>query len=178
MRYKVDHVKEFNPAFYCRPSLSWVKGETGYWGQLEVMLGSRPNRKTEGNPVIASDIVVTLTLPAETTGANITASVGRVLFNQEDKTIRWVVGNLRKEDTPSLRGPVYLQADVPAPSKFMKRLRRRKLMDRIVDGRALAVRAGGCNGVWPDCQQGNCTACGKRLWNDLGSAVAGGGRIL
>ena len=164
MRYKVARVKDFTPAFYCRPSLTWVKGDSSYWGQLEVMLGSRPNRKLEGNPVIASDIVVTLTLPAETSGANITASVGRVLFNQEEKTIRWVVGSLRKEDNPSLKGPVYLQSGAPVPSKILSILNmiivtvmtifsmKLGIMSRIVYGGRPAVYPVGCNGVWFDCQ--------------------------
>ena len=119
MKYNVRSVKEFTPAFYCRPSLSWVKGENGYWGQKDVMLGARPHGKkqVEGNPLVASDIVVTIVLPPQTTGANITASSGHVVFNQEEKVLNWVVGNLRKEDTPSLKGPVFLQADALAPSE-------------------------------------------------------------
>ena len=118
MNYNVTAVKDFTPAFYCRPSLVWAKGENGCWGQLEVMLGARPRGKkqVEGNPLIASNIVVTITLPAETTGANITASVGYVRFSLEEKTLNWIVGDLRKEDVPSLKGPVFLQADASAPS--------------------------------------------------------------
>ena len=121
MKYNVRSVKEFTPAFYCRPSLSWVKGENGYWGQMDVMLGARPHGKkqVEGNPLVASDIVVTIVLPPQTTGANITASSGHVVFNQEEKVLNWVVGNLRKEDTPSLKGPVFLQADALAPKSSL-----------------------------------------------------------
>lgn len=60
--------------------------------------------------------MVTITLPAETTGANITASVGHVRFSLEEKTLNWVVGDLRREDVPSLKGPVFLQAEASAPS--------------------------------------------------------------
>ena len=121
MNYNVTAVKDFAPAFYCRPSLAWAKGESGYWGQLEVMLGARPRGKkqVEGNPLIASNIVVTITLPAETTGANITASVGHVRFSLEEKTLNWVVGDLRREDVPSLKGPVFLQAEASAPKSSM-----------------------------------------------------------
>ena len=87
---------------------------------MDVMLGARPlgKKQVEGNPLVASDIVVTIVLPPETTGANITASSGHVVFNQEEKVLNWVVGNLRKEDTPSLKGPVFLQADALAPSEM------------------------------------------------------------
>ena len=118
MSYNVSAVKDFAPAFYCRPSLVWTKGESGCWGQLEVMLGARPRGKkqVEGNPLIASSVVVTITLPAQTTGANITASAGHVRFSLEEKTLSWVVGDLRREDVPSLKGPVFLQADASVPS--------------------------------------------------------------
>ena len=118
MNYNVTAVKDFAPAFYCRPSLVWTKGESDCWGQLEVMLGARPRgkKKVEGNPPLPSNTVVTITLPAETTGANITASVGHVRFSLEEKTLNWVVGDLRREDVPSLKGPVFLQAEASAPS--------------------------------------------------------------
>ena len=120
MTYSVKRVKEVSLSFYCRPSLTWTRGEAGVWGQLDVGLGCRPqshSHSTEGNPVMATEVAVEILLPSETSGANITASLGKIVFNQQERRLTWMVGTLRKEDSASLKGPVYLQAGTKVPSR-------------------------------------------------------------
>ena len=117
MNYSVKKVSDVKLNFFCRPSLTWTKGENGVWGQLEFGVGCRPQTSIEGNPVMVMDLVVEIVLPPSATGANITSSVGRMVFNQAEKKLQWYVGNVHKEDTISLKGPVFLAPDAPIPSK-------------------------------------------------------------
>ena len=119
MNYSVKKVSDVNLNFFCRPKLSWTKGENGVWGQLEFGIGSKPQPNMEGNPLIAMDMVVEIVLPSNTTGANITTSTGRMVFNQSEKKLQWVIGNIHKEDNVSLKGPVFLAAEAPIPSKLI-----------------------------------------------------------
>ncbi|KAK8827162.1 adaptor protein complex 3, subunit mu 1 [Blastocystis sp. ATCC 50177/Nand II] len=122
MKYSVKGVKAPELNFYCRPSMSWTRGENGVWGTLEVTVGGRPKKNSEGNPVVAEDVRVEILLPASATGANITTSTGKMVFNQEEKKITWVLGNVRKEDMATMKGPVYLApgATVPKASLMTK----------------------------------------------------------
>lgn len=120
MNYSIKKVSDPNLNFFCRPKLVWTKGENGVWGQLEFGIGCRPQTNVEGNPVMAMDLVVEIVLPPTTTGANITTSVGRMVFNQEEKKLQWIIGSIHKEDSISLKGPVYLAADSAIPSKRSK----------------------------------------------------------
>lgn len=116
MKYSVKNAKTPELNFYCRPSVSWTRGEKGVWGTLEVTVGGKPKKNSEGNPVVAEDVRVEIMLPSEATGANLTTSVGKMMFNQEEKKVTWVIGNLRKEDMATLKGPVYLAAGAAVPS--------------------------------------------------------------
>ena len=116
MKYSVKNAKTPELNFYCRPSVSWTRGEKGVWGTLEVTVGGKPKKNSEGNPVVAEDVRVEIMLPSEATGANLTTSVGKMMFNQDEKKVTWVIGNLRKEDMASLKGPVYLAAGTAVPS--------------------------------------------------------------
>lgn len=116
MKYSVKGVKAPELNFYCRPSMSWTRGENGVWGTLEVTVGGRPKKNSEGNPVVAEDVRVEILLPASATGANITTSTGKMVFNQEEKKITWVLGNVRKEDMATMKGPVYLAPGATVPS--------------------------------------------------------------
>ena len=116
MKYSVKNAKTPELNFYCRPSVSWTRGEKGVWGTLEVTVGGKPKKNSEGNPVVAEDVRVEIMLPSEATGANLTTSVGKMMFNQDEKKVTWVIGNLRKEDMATLKGPVYLAAGAAVPS--------------------------------------------------------------
>ena len=116
MKYSVKGVKAPELNFYCRPSMSWTRGENGVWGTLEVTVGGRPKKNSEGNPVVAEDVRVEILLPASATGANITTSTGKMVFNQEEKKITWVLGSVRKEDMATMKGPVYLAPGATVPS--------------------------------------------------------------
>ena len=116
MKYSVKNAKTPELNFYCRPSVSWTRGEKGVWGTLEVTVGGKPKKNSEGNPVVAEDVRVEILLPSEATGANLTTSVGKMMFNQDEKKVTWVIGNLRKEDMATLKGPVYLAAGAAVPS--------------------------------------------------------------
>ena len=116
MKYSVKNAKTPELNFYCRPSVSWTRGEKGVWGTLEVTVGGKPKKNSEGNPVVAEDVRVEIMLPSEATGANLTTSVGKIMFNQDEKKVTWVIGNLRKEDMATLKGPVYLAAGAAVPS--------------------------------------------------------------
>lgn len=116
MKYSVKNAKTPELSFYCRPSVSWTRGEKGVWGTLEVTVGGKPKKNSEGNPVVAEDVRVEIMLPSEATGANLTTSVGKMMFNQDEKKVTWVIGNLRKEDMATLKGPVYLAAGAAVPS--------------------------------------------------------------
>lgn len=116
MKYSVKNAKTPELNFYCRPSVSWTRGEKGVWGTLEVTVGGKPKKSSEGNPVVAEDVRVEIMLPSEATGANLTTSVGKMMFNQDEKKVTWVIGNLRKEDMATLKGPVYLAAGAAVPS--------------------------------------------------------------
>ena len=116
MKYSVKNAKTPEGNFYCRPSVSWTRGEKGVWGTLEVTVGGKPKKNSEGNPVVAEDVRVEIMLPSEATGANLTTSVGKMMFNQDEKKVTWVIGNLRKEDMATLKGPVYLAAGAAVPS--------------------------------------------------------------
>ena len=116
MKYSVKNAKTPELNFYCRPSVSWTRGEKGVWGTLEVTVGGKPKKNSEGNPVVAEDVRVEIMLPSEATGANLTTSVGKMVFNQDEKKVTWVIGNLRKEDMATLKGPVYLAAGAAVPS--------------------------------------------------------------
>ena len=96
--------------------MSWTRGENGVWGTLEVTVGGRPKKNSEGNPVVAEDVRVEILLPASATGANITTSTGKMVFNQEEKKITWVLGNVRKEDMATMKGTVYLAPGATVPS--------------------------------------------------------------
>ena len=115
MKYSVKNAKTPELNFYCRPSVSWTRGEKGVWGTLEVTVGGKPKKNSEGNPVVAEDVRVEIMLPSEATGANLTTSVGKMMFNQDEKKVTWVIGNLRKEDMATLKGPVYLAAGAAVP---------------------------------------------------------------
>ena len=116
--YAVKHVGDAALDFYCRPNLSWTRGEGGVWGTLEVTLGCKPGKrgKPEGNPVLVQGVTVEIVLPAATSGANLTTSAGKMVFDAEEKKLLWVAGNLRREDVLTLRGPVYLQPGSAVPS--------------------------------------------------------------
>lgn len=116
MKYSVKNAKTPELNFYCRPSVSWTRGEKGVWGTLEVTVSGKPKKNSEGNPVVAEDVRVEIMLPSEATGANLTTSVGKMMFNQDEKKVTWVIGNLRKEDMATLKGPVYLAAGAAVPS--------------------------------------------------------------
>ena len=116
MKYSVKNAKTPELNFYCRPSVSWTRGEKGVWGTLEVTVGGKPKKNSEGNLVVAEDVRVEIMLPSEATGANLTTSVGKMMFNQDEKKVTWVIGNLRKEDMATLKGPVYLAAGAAVPS--------------------------------------------------------------
>ena len=116
MKYSVKNAKTPELNFYCRPSVSWTRGEKGVWGTLEVTVGGKPKKNSEGNAVVAEDVRVEIMLPSEATGANLTTSVGKMMFNQDEKKVTWVIGNLRKEDMATLKGPVYLAAGAAVPS--------------------------------------------------------------
>ena len=116
MKYAVKNAKTPELNFYCRPSISWTSGEKGVWGTLEVTVGGKPKRNSEGNPVVAEDVRVEIALPRDATGANLTTSVGKMVFNQDEKKVTWVIGGLRKEDMATLKGPVYLAAGAAVPS--------------------------------------------------------------
>lgn len=116
MKYSVKNAKTPELNFYCRPSVSWTRGEKGVWGTLEVTVGGKPKKNSEGNPVVAEDVRVEIMLPSEATGANLTTSVGKMMFNQDEKKVTWVIGNLRKEGMATLKGPVYLAAGAAVPS--------------------------------------------------------------
>ena len=117
MTYSIKRVRDVKLDFYCRPSLTWVKGESGVWGTLDVSVGCRPQGrgKVEGNPVMVMDLSIEIVLPPNTSGANITTSAGKMFFDQEEKRIVWVLGNLRKEDIPTMKGPVYLKPGSMVP---------------------------------------------------------------
>ena len=117
MNYSIKKVSDVKLSFSCRPSLTWTKGENGVWGQLDLGIGGRPQGAVEGNPVLAIDVVVEIVLPPSTTGANINSSVGRLVFNQEEKKLQWFVGTVHKEDTFTLKGPIFLGPDAAIPSK-------------------------------------------------------------
>lgn len=121
MKYSVKKVGDVNLNFFCRPSLTWTKGENGVWGQLEFSIGSRPQANMDGNMTIAQDVVVEIVLPPSTTGANITTTVGRMVFNQEEKKLQWIIGAVHKEDSITLKGPVFLAADSAIPSRSGER---------------------------------------------------------
>ncbi|CBK24631.2 uncharacterized protein [Blastocystis hominis] len=115
--YAVKRVDNAALDFYCRPNLSWTRGEGGVWGTLEVTLGCKPGKrgKQEGNPVMVQAVTVEIVLPPTTSGANLTTSAGKMMFDQEEKKLLWVAGNLRREDVLTLRGPVYLQPGSAVP---------------------------------------------------------------
>ena len=117
MNYSVKKVSDVKLNFYCRPSLTWRKGENGVWGQLEFGIGCRPQSQLEGNPLMVMDLVVEIVLPPSTTGANINTSVGRMVFNQQEKKLQWIVGAVHKEDSFTLKGPIFLAADSAIPSR-------------------------------------------------------------
>ena len=125
MSYSIKRVRDVKLDFYCRPSLTWVNGESGVWGTLDVSVGCRPQGrgKVEGNPVMVMDLSIEIVLPPNTSGANITTSAGKVLFDQEEKRIVWMLGNLRKEDIPTMKGPVYLKPGSMVPSRRAMRVR-------------------------------------------------------
>lgn len=50
MKYSVKNAKTPELNFYCRPSVSWTRGEKGVWGTLEVTVGGKPKKNSEGNP--------------------------------------------------------------------------------------------------------------------------------
>ena len=119
----MKHVGDAALDFYCRPNLSWTRGEGGVWGTLEVSLGCKPGKrgKPEGNPVLVQGVTVEIVLPAATSGANLTTSAGKMVFDAEEKKLLWVAGNLRREDVLTLRGPVYLQPGSAVPSGVLGR---------------------------------------------------------
>ena len=41
----MKHVGDAALDFYCRPNLSWTRGEGGVWGTLEVSLGCKPGKR-------------------------------------------------------------------------------------------------------------------------------------
>lgn len=120
--YSVRHVDNAALDFYCRPNLSWTRGEAGVWGTLDVTLGCKPGKrgKPEGNPVLVQGITVEIVLPPNTSGANLTTSAGKMMFDQGEKKLLWIAGNLRREDVLTMRGPVYLQPGSAVPSGFWR----------------------------------------------------------
>ena len=46
------------------------------------------------------------------TGGSITSSMGKMVFNSEEKKVTWLLGNVQKEDVVTMKGQVYLTSDV------------------------------------------------------------------
>lgn len=161
----MKHVGDAALDFYCRPNLSWTRGEGGVWGTLEVSLGCKPGKrgKPEGNPVLVQGVTVEIVLPAATSGANLTTSAGKMVFDAEEKKLLWVAGNLRREDVLTLRGPVYLQPGSAVPSGFFGG----DLRGRVVDLREGGVRAAGGKRVRTGRGEDQCAANEGRVQLDV-----------
>ena len=69
--------------------------------------------------MVAQGVTVEIVLPPSASGANLTTSAGKMVFDQEEKKLLWMAGNLRREDVLTLRGPVYLQPGSAVPSGFL-----------------------------------------------------------
>ena len=164
MTYSIKRVRDVKLDFYCRPSLTWVKGESGVWGTLDVSVGCRPQGrgKVEGNPVMVMDLSIEIVLPPNTSGANITTSAGKVLFDQEEKRIVWVLGNLRKEDIPTMKGPVYLKPGSMVPSRGARSVR-----CRIFHCGESRLYAAGGKSLRTGSGESECTSYEGRLQHDI-----------
>ena len=46
------------------------------------------------------------------TGGSITSSMGKMVFNSEEKKVTWLLGNVQKEDVVTMKGQLYLTSDV------------------------------------------------------------------
>lgn len=79
---------------YCKPQITFSL--TG-GGRVNVMVGTKANRD---KPV--EDVVITIPFPKVVSTVNLTASHGRVAFDEVSKICRWEVGTIPK-DAPLLQ---------------------------------------------------------------------------
>ena len=117
MRYRVKPSLlsgGFSPPLSCIPQLTYGNDSGGALnGRIDVKIAARSlstlfNMATKKGSSTIEDVAITIPFPKIVKTANLTATVGYVLFDEASKVARWVIGNLDEKKKPHLTGTLSL----------------------------------------------------------------------
>lgn len=112
MRYRVNTEGQVSAPCYCQPQLSFEYANNQ--GSIMLVVGQRmqsslifPGQKKQAFQVEEVSVVIPFSRNVRT--ANLSATVGSVLFDEATKVAKWTVGKLSLDKTPQLNGTIFLQ---------------------------------------------------------------------
>mmetsp|Transcript_1873 Transcript_1873/g.1982 ORF Transcript_1873/g.1982 Transcript_1873/m.1982 type:complete len:456 (-) Transcript_1873:36-1403(-) len=105
-RLKADQSRSISPPLNCMPQFSYGTGNNSSQGRVVVSIGVKPVSSIirKGMTVKVEEITVTIPFPKIVRTANLTATVGTVLYDEAAKIASWRIGKVNEHSRPMLTG--------------------------------------------------------------------------
>lgn len=114
MRYRVNINGNIAAPVYCQPQISFEYANNQ--GSISVIVGQRttssllfPGQKKV--PLIVEDVMLSIPFSRNVRTANLSVTIGTVLFDESTKVAKWTIGKLTSDKTPQLSGTIMLQSN-------------------------------------------------------------------
>jgi AP-3 complex subunit mu len=112
MKYRVNIAGNVAAPCYCQPQFSFEFSNNQ--GSVSIIVGQRQQSSLifpgpKKAPLVVEDVVLVIPFSRSVRTANLSATVGSVLFDESSKVAKWTIGKLTSEKNPQLNGTVMLQ---------------------------------------------------------------------
>jgi AP-3 complex subunit mu len=121
MRYRVRNTaaRMFHPPILVHPQ--WSYGDASTVGESSTLNGrvnitltvrsvsSLVFSSSRRGPMVVEDVAVTIPFPRAVRTANLTVSMGQVIYDEAQKVARWTIGKLDGQKKPQLQGTMVLE---------------------------------------------------------------------
>lgn len=81
------------------------------------MVGTKYFKNKTASPVSLSQIAVRIPLPEKSNIPTYISNVGTCIYNPQNKSIYWIIGQIPQDKTPSLTATIPLKKGEKIPSK-------------------------------------------------------------
>ena len=118
MRYRVspDSARSFIPPLYCQPLIGYSDGKDGKSldGRITLNVFARSMSSlifsaSRKGPLVVEDVTVVIPFPRIVRTANLTVTVGSVIYDEAGKIAKWTIGKLDEQKRPQLTGTMQLE---------------------------------------------------------------------
>lgn len=112
MKYRVHRQSHASAPCYCQPSMHFDYSNNT--GSVTVSVGTRATSSiicaNKKNPIpVVEDVSVVIPFSKNIRTANLTVTVGSVMYDEASKIAKWTIGKLAKDKLPQLTGQIVLQ---------------------------------------------------------------------